>query len=53
MVARSERSMAHVHRDPDQVNRSYRDTQTLRPGTVARVAAFPDVGVPVAGRSGW
>lgn len=42
----------HVHRDPDQVNRGYRDTQTLRPGTIARVAAFPDVCVPVAGLFG-
>ena len=42
----------HVHRDPDQVDRGYRDTQTLRPGAVARVAAFPDVCVPVAGLFG-
>jgi Uma2 family endonuclease len=42
----------HVHRDPDQLNRRYRDVQTLRPGAVARVAAFPDVCVPVAGLFG-
>ena len=43
----------HVHRDPDQINRWYRDYQTLRPGAMARVAAFPDVCVPVAGLFGF